>query len=148
MFSEALWLIPTWRPAAHSSFWSEWIPCFPSKTVCQCGVYTEVCWGYPSGIWRCVMAYLPPPPKFWSNNMPSKPISQWRCVTHTHTQKTALSKMPLSFPGITLNCDFMLAVLEVFGARWRSWWYKRFRVPNFHWQPFWPHFGTGVEPAF
>ena len=86
MFSEALWLIPTWRPAAHSSFWSEWIPCFPSKTVCQCGVYTEVCWGYPSGIWRCVMAYLPPPPSFEAticlrSQFPSDVAS------HTHTHK-------------------------------------------------------------
>jgi hypothetical protein len=29
--------------------------------------------------------------------------------------------MPLTFPGITLNSDVVLAVFAVFGARWRSW---------------------------
>jgi hypothetical protein len=39
----------------------------------------------------------------------------------SYTRKKVVIKMPLPFPGITLNSYFILAVFAVFGAGLRSW---------------------------
>jgi hypothetical protein len=88
-------------------------------------------------------------PKFRSNKVPSKSISQWRGVIH---QKNVVIENASTF---SWNYSYLWFHVGSVCGVWRgvvqlveALFYKRVRFQIFHWQSYQPHFDPGVDSAF